>query len=81
MNNKKLIEEEMTPKAKSKDVGTCLRYKGKQQIFRSKFKNPKDAQEQLDTLKNIGVVTDSAYEVYRCPECHQWHFGLKEWSK
>lgn len=80
MDKRKLIKEEMTNfKPTYKDVGTCLRYRGKQQIFRSKFKTAQDAQEQLDKLRRINVVNPT-YEVYKCPECHMWHFGLKEWA-
>jgi len=75
---RKIIEEEVS-KIKYKDVGTCLRYKGKQRIFRSKFKTSLDAQEHLDMLKRLRVV-NLLYEVYKCPECHLWHFGLKEWA-
>ena len=74
---RKIIEEEVS-KIKHKDVGTCLRYKGKQLIFRSKFKTSTDAQEHLDMLNRLRVI-NPAYEVYKCPICHLWHFGLKEW--
>jgi hypothetical protein len=62
-----------------KDAGTCFRTKNGERINRSKFKNAKDAQEQLNSLKHIGVVKKE-YEVYKCPECNMWHIGLKEWS-
>jgi len=69
-----------TIKPNYKDVGTCLRDNGdKPQIYRSKFKTPEDAQEQLDKLNSIGVVNPK-YEVYKCPACGMWHFGLKEWE-
>lgn len=79
--NLQKIKDEMTRPIKpdNKDVGTCLRYKGKEQIFRSKFKNAKDAQEQFEKLKRLGV-THNDYVVYKCPECGLWHFGKKEWE-
>ena len=81
MNRKKLIEDEMTSvKPNYKDVGTCLRQKGEMQIYRSKFKNAKDAQDNLDMLKRLGVIDDPTYRVYKCPACSMWHFGLKEWA-
>lgn len=78
----KLIKEEMDKPLKStyKDVGTCLRYKGKQAINRSKFRTATDAQKYLDNLLSIGVINPT-YVVYKCPECHLWHVGLKEWSE
>lgn len=63
-----------------KDIGTCLRDNGEKQIYRSKFKTSEDAQEQLDRLNRLGVINPN-YEVYKCPDCRLWHFGLKEWSK
>ena len=63
-----------------RDVGTCLRYKGEEQIFRSKFKSPEDAQAQLDSLRRLNVINPT-YEVYKCPECGMWHFGKKEWTE
>jgi hypothetical protein len=65
---------------KNKDIGTCLRYKNGIQIFRSKYKNQKDAQDELDKLLYIGVVNTS-HIVYKCPECKLWHVGSKEWAK
>ena len=80
MDRKKLIIDEMTSiKPKCKDVGTCLRQKGEVQIYRSKFKNSKDAQDQLDMLNRLGVINPT-YKVYKCPACTLWHFGLKEWA-
>jgi len=75
------IREEMGRPIKPdyRDVGTCLRYKGDEQIFRSKFKNAEDAQNQYNRLLNINVV-DPTFEVYKCPECGMWHFGKKEWA-
>lgn len=64
----------------SKDIGTCLRYVGTTQVFRSKYKKQSDVQEQLSVLKSMNVI-DHSYEVYKCPICHTWHMGLKEWSK
>ena len=81
--SKRLMDDEMKGapiKPNYKDVGTCLRQKGDIQINRSKFKTAKDAQEQYDKLLSIGVVK-TTYVVYKCPECHLWHFGLKEWAE
>ena len=66
-------------KPKFKDVGTCLRDKGDFQIYRSKFKTRTDAQGNLDMLRRLGVI-NTTYEVYKCPVCHLWHAGLKEWA-
>lgn len=77
--SKRLLKEDMS-NFKYKDVGTCFRKKGSQAINRSKFKNAQDAQDQLTSLLNIGVVNPS-FVVYQCPECHMWHFGLHEWSE
>jgi len=48
--------------------------------MRSKFKTAKDAQNYFEKLLSIGVINPS-YVVYKCPECHMWHVGLKEWSE
>lgn len=66
-------------KIKTTDVGTCLRYLNDKPIFRNKYKSFKDAQDTFDRLKSIDVV-NTIYEVYKCPVCHHYHFGLKEWS-
>lgn len=65
---------------KIKDLGVCARPMNGDTLYRTKFKNSEDAQGHLDMLKRLDVV-DTSYEVYECPECHLWHFGLKEWSK
>jgi len=64
---------------KDKDVGTCLRWKNGKQIFRSKYKKPSDAQGELETLQCLNVI-DPLYKVYKCPVCHMWHMGDKEWA-
>ena len=64
----------------SKDVGTCLRYKDGKQIFRSKYKNYNDANNELKRLNGLQVINPS-YVVYVCPECKMFHLGLKEWEK
>ena len=37
-------------------------------------------QNYFEKLLSIGVINPS-YVVYKCPECHMWHVGLKEWSE
>jgi hypothetical protein len=79
--NKKLLKElknEYRPHYT--DAGTCLRIKDGQHINRSRFKTAQYAQDQLNSLKYIGVVKFE-YEVYKCPVCQMWHFGLKEWRE
>jgi len=70
----------MSKKRKNLEVGTCLRYIDGEQVFRSKFRTPEDAQEKYESLLYINVVNPN-YIVYKCPECSSWHFGKKEWSK
>ena len=85
MANEKQLIKEIKMAAKSvkptyTDVGTCLRFKGEAQIFRSKFKTESDATDEMNKLKSIGV-TNPIYVTYKCPECSRWHFGLKEWGE
>jgi hypothetical protein len=78
--DKKIEEMTQRPiKPENKDVGACLRYRGKEQIFRSKFRNAEDAQDRFDKYKKLGVVNPE-FIVYKCPECKMWHFGKKEWA-
>jgi len=74
-----LIKKELTTLKPNKDVGTCLRRKNGVTIYRSKYKTSQDAQEQLQSLLSIGVISPLC-EVYKCPVCHMWHIGLKEWA-
>jgi len=83
--SKKLLDEhkEMIKniyKPDYRDVGTCLRQVGSQQINRSKFRNEGDAQRQLDSLRILDVVNKN-FVTYKCPACHMWHIGLKEWGE
>ena len=64
----------------TKDVGTCTRQFGNQQIMRSKYKSKEDADIEFKILVDLEVINPK-YVVYKCPECHHWHFGLKEWEK
>jgi len=72
-------KRETSFKPNNKDIGACLRINGGQHVHRSKFKNDKDAQEELNKLLGLNV-TNPLYEVYKCPICYNWHFGLKEWQ-
>ena len=62
-----------------KDIGTCLRLSENKHINRSKYKNAKDAKEQLDILIGLEVINLSNV-VYKCPICNSFHVGLKEWE-
>lgn len=82
----RMLKKELRSQAKNnefkpnyKDTGVCLRIFRKEQITRSKFRNEKDAQEFLHSLRSINVV-NLKYVTYKCPECHTWHIGLKEWE-
>ena len=64
----------------TKDAGTCSRQIGQLSIIRTKYKSKADADTEFNILVDLEVINKN-YVVFKCPECHLWHFGSKEWEK
>jgi phosphoribosylaminoimidazole carboxylase (NCAIR synthetase) len=61
------------------EKGICVIGKAPNQIRRTQFDTSENAENVMNSLKEIGVVSMD-FVIYKC-FCGFWHFGKLEWKE